>query len=94
MVIRVDLNPELVAQLASQASSEGVPLEKLAERLLTQALTGSSSPDGVLTVEEFHHMLKGMGKGSENLPNLPTESFARESFYEDRLDDRDALPPR
>ncbi len=32
-----------------------------------------------------------MAEGSQKLPNLPTESFSRESFYEDRLDGRD--PP-
>jgi hypothetical protein len=31
-----------------------------------------------------------MAEGSEKLPNLPTESFSRESFYEDRLDGRDS----
>ena len=31
-------------------------------------------------------MLEGMAEGSEDLPNLPTKSFSRESFYEDRLD--------
>ena len=58
------------------------------------ALTASSLPHGVLTVDEFHHMLEGMAEGSEKLPNLPTESFSRESFYEDRLDGRDAVVPR
>jgi len=65
-----------------------VPLEKLAERLLKQALIANSVPHGALTVDEFHHMLEGMAEGSEKLPNLPTESFSRESFYEDRLDGR------
>jgi hypothetical protein len=67
-----------------------VPLEKLAERPLQAALTASSLPHGVLTVDEFHHMLEGMAEGWEKLPNLPTESLSRESFYEDRLDGRDA----
>jgi hypothetical protein len=94
MTIRVDLNPETEARLIAQARSQGVPLEKLAERLLVQVLTESSSPHGALSVEEFHHMLEGMAEGSEKLPNLPTESFSRESFYEDRLDGRDAVPRR
>jgi hypothetical protein len=94
MTIRVDLNPEIEARLIAQARSEGVPLERLAERLLKQALTERSLSDGVLTVEEFHNMLEGMAEGSEKLPNLPTESFSRDSFYEDRLDGRDAVPPR
>jgi len=94
MTIRVELNPETEARLVAEARSQGVPLEKLAERLLKQALIANSVPHGALTVDEFHHMLKGMAEGSEKLPNLPTESFSRESFYEDRVDDRDAVPRR
>jgi hypothetical protein len=94
MTIQVDLNPEMEARLIAEARSQGVPLEKLAEWLLKEALTASSLSHGVLTVDEFHHMLEGMAQGSERLPNLPTESFSRESFYEDRLDGRDAIPRR
>ncbi len=94
MTIRVDLNPEMEARLKAEARSQGVPLEKLAEQLLKEALTASSMPQGVLTVEEFHHMLAGMAEGSEKLPNLATESFSRESFYADGLDGRDAVPRR
>ena len=94
MTIKVELNAETEARLVAQARSQGVPLEQLAERLLQEALTSSPLPNGVLTVEEFHRMLEGMAEGSENLPNLPTESFSRESFYEDRLNGRDSVPRR
>jgi hypothetical protein len=93
MTIRVELNPEMEARLVAEARSQGMPLEKLAERLLNEALTASSLPHDVLTVDEFHHMLERMAEGSEklpNLPNLPTASFSRESFYEDRVDGRDS----
>jgi hypothetical protein len=66
MTIRVELNPEMEARLVAEARSQGVPLEKLAERLLKEALTASSLPYGVLTVDEFHQMLEGMAEGSEN----------------------------
>ena len=94
MTIKVELKPETEARLVAQARSQGVPLEQLAERLLQEALTSRALPNGVLTVEEFHRMLEGMAEGSENLPNLPTESFSRESFYEDRLNGRDSVPRR
>jgi hypothetical protein len=38
-----------------------------------------------MSIEEFHQMLREMAEGCEKLPNLPTESFTRESFYEDPL---------
>ena len=71
-----------------------VTYEELAERLLQEALTASGLPTGVVTVEEFRDMLRGMAEHSEKLPNLATESFSRESFYEDRLNGRDSVPRR
>jgi hypothetical protein len=94
MTIQVDLNPETEARLIAEARSQGVPLEKLAERLLKDALTGNLLPPGALTVDEFHVMLEAMAEGSEKLPNLTTESFSRESFYEDPLNGGDAIPGR
>lgn len=94
MTIKVELNPETEARLIAQARSQGVPLEQLAERLLQEALSASGLPTGALTVKEFRDMLRGMAEHSEELPNLPTESFSRESFYEDRLNGRDSVPGR
>jgi len=94
MNIRVNLDPETEARLVAEARLQGVPLEKLAERLLNDALTPSSSPHGGLTVDEFHQMLHAMAEGADTLPDLPTESFSRQSFYEDRIDGRDAVPRR
>jgi hypothetical protein len=51
---------------------------------LQEALASRSVPQGNLTLEGFHAMLNALSAGSEGLPNLPTESFTRESFYEDR----------
>ena len=94
MTIRVDLSPETEARLVAEARAQGLPLEKVAERLLKEALTGHSPSRGQMSVEEFHRMLTAIAEGSERLPDLPTESFSRESFYEDRLDGRDAVPRR
>lgn len=84
MVIRVELKPETEARLASEARSQGVPVEELAERLLFDALSVRPSPTGRMTVEEFHDMIKAISEGSEGLPDLPPESFSRESFYQGR----------
>jgi hypothetical protein len=94
MTIRVDLNPETEARLIAQARAKGLPLEKVAELLLNDALNGRSPSQGRLRVEEFHRMLSAMAEGSEKLPDLPTKIFSRASFYEDRIDGRDALPRR
>ncbi len=82
MTIQVELNAEIEAQLVARV--QGIPLEKVAERLLQEALASRTVPQGNLTLEGFHAMLNALSAGSEGLPNLPTESFTRESFYEDR----------
>lgn len=94
MTIRVELNPETEARLKEEARAKGLPVETVAEQLLKEALTGPAMSQDRLSVEEFHRMLDAMAEGSDKLPDLPTESFSRESFYEDRLNGADAVPHR
>jgi hypothetical protein len=94
MTIRVELSPDIEARLKAEARAQGVPLEQIAERLLSKALTERPFSRGQISVEEFHQMLNALAEGSETLPDLPTASFSRESFYEDRLDGRDTVPRR
>jgi hypothetical protein len=81
MTIQVELNPELEARLAAEARAHGVSLGKAAERLQQEILASRNGPDGNLTIQEFHAMLNDMAAGSENLPEIPTEAFMRDSFY-------------
>ena len=94
MTIKVDLSPETEARLVAQARAQGLPLETVAERLLRQALTQPPLSRGQLSDSEFHQMLRAISEGSETLPDLRTETFSRESFYEDPVDGRDSLSPR
>jgi len=82
VTIKVDLSPETEARLIAQARAQGLPLEQVAERLLNEALTAIPPvSNGRLTIEDFHQMLAAISEGSENLPELRTETFSRESFY-------------
>ena len=94
MTIRLELTPETEERLKAKARAKGLPVEKVAEQLLNDALTGQISSRGRMNVEEFHRMLDAMAQGSEKLPDLLTESFSRASFYEDRLNGGDAVPRR
>ena len=94
MTIRLELSAETEARLKEEARAKGLPLEKVAEQLLKEVLAGRSLPENRMSHEEFHRMLAAMAEGSEKLPDLPTESFSRESFYEDRLDGGNAVPGR
>jgi hypothetical protein len=84
MTIQLELSPEVEARLTVAAQARGIALEKYASGLLEEALASPLWGSGKLTVEEFHAMLNELAEGSEGLPNLPTEGFTRESFYEDR----------
>jgi hypothetical protein len=84
MTIQIELSPESEARLVAEAQARGVPLETYAGSLLQQILASPVHSSGNLTIEKFHAMLDALAKGSERLPDLPTESFTRETFYEDR----------
>jgi hypothetical protein len=84
VTLQLELSPESEARLAAEARAQGIPLEKVAERLLQEALAARPAPGGKLSVEAFHALLAALAKGSEELPNLETGSFTRESFYKDR----------
>jgi hypothetical protein len=94
MTIKVDLRPDTEARLREKARALGLPLENVAEQLLNEALTAIPASGGRLSVEEFHRMLSAISEGSEKLPDLPTETFSRESFYEDPVNGRNDVPRR
>lgn len=83
MTIQVELSPETEARLAAAAQARGVAVEEYAGTLLREVLASPTTGTGKLTVDELHTMLKEIAEGSENLPQLPTSAFTRESFYED-----------
>lgn len=84
MTIQVELNPELEARLAAEARAQGMPLDRAAARILEEAMASRFMAASGLSVGDLHTMLASMAEGSEHLPNLSTDSFTRESFYEDR----------
>jgi hypothetical protein len=94
MTVQIDLSPETEARLSAEARVRGLPLENLGEQLLSEALSVRSPSQRRTSVDEFHQMLADIAEGSERLPELPTESFSRESFYKDGPDGRDPLSRR
>lgn len=84
MTIQVELSSKAEMRLAAEASAHGLAPETYAGRLLQEVLEPAAESSKKLSVEQFHAMLDALGKGSEDLPPLPTENFSRESFYQDR----------
>jgi DNA-binding MurR/RpiR family transcriptional regulator len=85
MTIRIELTPEIEAQLVAGAEARGLAPEEYAENLLRDAIASCGESQGNLSVEQLHTMLDAIAEGSDTLPRLPTTAFTRESFYEDRL---------
>ena len=92
--LHFDLSPDVEARLIAEARAQGLPLEQVAVRLLKEALAHRSPFPEKMSVEDFHRMLGAMAEGAETLQDVSTESFSRESFYEDPLDGRNAVPRR
>ena len=93
MTIRIELNPEIEAQLVAGAQARGLARAEYAENLLRDAIASHGESQGRLSVEEHHAMLDAIAEGSDNLPKLPTMAFTRESFYEGpSLNGRNAIP--
>jgi len=84
MTIQLELDPETAARLKAQAERRGIAPEQYAGEFLRENLPPEPTGSGTLTREGLRAMLSEIGEGSENLPKLPTSSFTRESFYEDR----------
>ena len=70
--------------IAAQAQVRGLTVEAYVQDLLEKARSEGQHPAHARTREEIQAFFKAMAEGSERLPKLPTGSFTRESFYEDR----------
>lgn len=71
-------------ELAAQAKTRGISVEEYVQRLLEQAGRNSPGLQKSRTAEQLEAFFEAMAQGSQKLPALTTESFSRESFYEDR----------
>jgi hypothetical protein len=75
MTIRVELNPEIEARLKAEARAKGIPLEKVAEQLLKEALTGRALSQGQMSVEESIECLTRWRKGLKDCQICPPRAF-------------------
>jgi hypothetical protein len=79
------VRPEKYAgDLLQAALAHGVRPKEYDDSPALDSVLPPEAKSKALTVERFHAMLHSLAEGAENLPNLTTESFTRESFYEDR----------
>jgi post-segregation antitoxin (ccd killing protein) len=69
--------------IAAQAQARGLSVEAYVQDLIEKARSEGQQHPHTRTREEIQAFFRAMADGSERLPNLPTASFTRESFYED-----------
>jgi hypothetical protein len=81
MQITVTIPDEIAAQAAKRGISPEAYVQSLVEQQVRREASLSSRPR---TREQIDAFLMAMAEGSESLPSLPTASFTRESFYEER----------
>ena len=81
MTVRLELKPDIEANLAAQARARGVPLDAYLQSVVEDlARTEAGRPASLQDVEATLDALVEMGRG---LPHLPSSAFSRESIYRD-----------
>jgi hypothetical protein len=80
MQVTVTIPDELVAQVRES----GMSVEAYIQGLVEQAQPKSRLFQRPQSREQIEGFFTAMAEGSERLPSLSTQSFTRESFYEDR----------
>ncbi|WP_263355354.1 hypothetical protein [Acidicapsa acidisoli] len=73
-------------EFAAQVQARGITPENYVQRLIADQASKlqTSGASQELTSEEFNAALDALTRYSDKIPSHPIQSFARESFYEDR----------
>jgi hypothetical protein len=81
MTVRLELQPDVEANLAAQARARGVPLDAYLQGVIEDlARADSAGSAGLKDVQAALDALAEMGRA---LPHLPSSAFSRESIYRD-----------
>lgn len=84
MTFRVELEPDVEAQLAMQAQAEGLSLEEFLSRALgaiAHPNKGASAINSPAWAREFHAWVQGH---PTDTPLLSDETMSRDSIYRER----------
>jgi hypothetical protein len=81
VTIKLDIRPEVEAELVRQAAAHGCGLESYAASLLEGAVhVPAGTPS--LNQDRLENTLREMAQFSHKIPSLPDEAFTRESLYQ------------
>ncbi len=81
MTIVLNIGPDVQAELARRAASQGSRVEEFAASLLTEAVQAPAQP-AVLSQARIDTTLREMAIFSHKILALPDAAFTRESFFQ------------
>jgi hypothetical protein len=81
MTIKLDLKPETEARLITQATMQGVSVERYLESLIERHLAIQTEPKWKMLLDQL-----GTSPSLTNAPPLSDEAISRESIYRERED--------
>lgn len=80
MIVRLELKPDIEANLAAQARARGITLDAYLQSVIEDAArTKAASAASLLDLRATLDTLAEMGK---DLPHLPSSAFSRENIYQ------------
>ncbi|HXE15290.1 MAG TPA: hypothetical protein VN633_24410 [Bryobacteraceae bacterium] len=82
MTVKLDLPPEIEAELAAQAKTRGLSLEAHLMQIARQQSHLATSPE--LTREQWVHEFDAHLASFPDTPVLPDEAMKRENWYSGR----------
>jgi hypothetical protein len=81
MTVRLEIGPDIEANLAAQARARGIPLGAYLQGAIEElARTKAALPASLRDLQKTLDALAEMGR---DLPHLPSSAFSRESIYQD-----------
>lgn len=94
MTIQIELRPEIVARLTSQARARGVEVPTYVESLIEEAVaTSTLTSPRPRTPEEIQAWLDELAQFSDEIPAMPGETFTRAMIYPDHDCNGDRVLP-
>lgn len=82
MTIRLEIKPDIEANLAAQARVRGIALDAYLQSVIEDLARGAARP--AANLHELRAMLDALAELGRNLPRLPPDALSRESIYQDR----------
>ena len=84
MTLNIDISGELAAASQARAQQQGLPAERIARRLLAEALTPAVKDEAEESGEEMAKAFVEWARSHRDTPPLSDEAVSRAGMYPDR----------